>query len=341
LFREYVDMLRLAAFLLPLCLATAVFSAETQPVLTGDLRIHDPSVIVVDGAWVAFGTGGPGLSRGAIRIKTSTDGLAWQDAGSIGRGIPDWVMPTLGYKSNDLWAPSVSMHGGIVYLYYSASSFGVNTSAIALTTNDHFDPRKPAEGWVDHGPVLKTITTDDYNAIDAFRIDTADGRAFLSFGSFWSGIKMRELDPVSGMLKADNPQLYDIAARGRGAIEASSVLHHGDFYYLFVSYDRCCAGIASTYRIMVGRSASVFGPYESKDGKPMLASGATEVEKSSGRFIGPGGQEAFTGPDGAPWLAYHYYDGTDAGVSKLQVAPIRWDADGWPYLDPLPLASAN
>ena len=86
---------------------------------------------------------------------------------------------------------------------------------------------------------------------------------------------------------------------------------------------------------MVGRAAAVTGPYAARDGTPMMQGGASEVEASTGRFIGPGGQEAFTGPDGE-YLAYHYYDGENAGVSKLQIAPIRWDADGWPYLDPLP-----
>jgi arabinan endo-1,5-alpha-L-arabinosidase len=326
-------MLRVAAFLLSFCLGGPVLAAETQPVLTGDVRIHDPSVIVVDGTWVAFGTGAPG--HALAPIKTSADGLAWTDAGSVGRGIPDWVTPAIGIRPTELWAPSVSEHDGIVYLYYSASSFGVNTSAIGLTTNDHFDPRKPAEGWVDRGLVLHTVKTDNYNAIDPARIDTPDGRAFMAFGSFWSGVKMVELDPVTGMLKAKDTRPEGIASRGGGAIEAASVLRHGDAYFLFVSYDRCCAGMASTYRIMVGRSDTVTGPYLARDGTAMMAGGATEVQKTTGRFIGPGGQEVFAGPDG-DWLVYHYYDGEGAGVSKLQVAPIRWDADGWPYLDPLP-----
>ena len=35
-------------------------------------------------------------------------------------------------------------------------------------------------------------------------------------------------------------------------------------------------------------------------------------------------------------LAYHYYDGDAAGVSKLQFSPISWTDDGWPELGPLP-----
>lgn len=330
-------MVRTAAFLLSFCVANVALAAENQPVPTGDLGIHDPSVIVVDGTWVAFGTGNSGTALGAVRLKISSDGIAWKEAGALGRGIPAWVKQTTTIKPTELWAPSVSEHGGVIYLYYSASTFGVNRSAIGLVTNDHFDPQSPGEGWVDRGLVLQSGATDNFNAIDPARIDAPDGRAFLAFGSFWSGIKMRELDAVSGMLNPNNSTLYSLASRGGGAIEAASILRHDDGYFLFVSFDRCCAGLASTYRIMVGRSEAVTGPYVAKDGTPMMAGGGSEIRRTTGRFIGPGGQEVFAGPGGA-WLAYHYYDRDGAGVPKLQVAPIGWDADGWPRLDPLPFA---
>ena len=67
---------------------------------------------------------------------------------------------------------------------------------------------------------------DDFNAIDPFRIDVSDGRAFLTFGSFWSGIKLRELDPATGMLLKDNTPVFALAGRQGGAIEASSNLEH-------------------------------------------------------------------------------------------------------------------
>ena len=146
---------------------------------------------------------------------------------------------------------------------------------------------------------------------------------------------MRELDPASGTLKADDSTLYSLASRGGGAIEAPSILKHGDYYYLFVSFDRCCAGIASTYRMMVGRADAVTGPYLDRSGIPMMTGGATELQKGSGRFVGPGGQEVFTTGAG-DMIAYHYYDREAGGAPKLQIAPLRFDEAAWPILDPLP-----
>ena len=333
-------MLRLLLALAAFCVAPMFAWADepvTQPVMTGNLRMHDPSMIVVDGTYVGFYTGEEGgLYRGAIRLKTSPDGRAWSDAGAIGKGIPAWVQPALGVKPPNLWAPSISRHGGVYYLYYAASIFGMNTSAIGLMTSPELDPAHPGEGWTDQGLVLQTGIKDNFNAIDAFRIDTADGRAWLSFGSYWDGIKLRELDPVSGLLKAGADTSYSLATRFGGAIEASSLLAHGGHYYLFVSYDRCCAGVASTYRMMMGRADAVTGPYVDREGRPMLKGYATQLQRTRGRFIGPGGEEPFSGPNGEELMVYHYYDGADQGVAKLEIAPLRWSADGWPSLDPLP-----
>ena len=330
--------LLLAAVAAAVLLAVAARAdGPTQPVLTGDLGIHDPTMIVVDGTYVAYYTGQEGgIYRGAIRAKTSADGVAWKDVGSVGKGLPDWVQPALGVKPPNIWAPTVSKHGDTYYLYYAVSIFGMNLSAIGLMTNPHLDPAHPGDGWTDQGMVLKTGIKDNFNAIDPFRIDTADGRAWLSFGSYWSGIKLRELDPASGKLKSDDTPTYDLATRFGGAIEASAIVAHGGKYYLFVSYDRCCSGVTSTYRIMVGRADAITGPYLDDKGRPMMKGYAMQVERSTGRFIGPGGQEPFTGPKGEDMLVYHYYDGQDLGKSKLEIAPIRWTADRWPSLDPLP-----
>ena len=240
-----------------------------------------------------------------------------------------------GYTSQNIWAPSVSRHGDRINLYYSVSSFGINSSVIGLMTNDAFDPLKPDQGWEDQGLVLKSIISDDFNAIDPYRIDTADGRAWLSYGSYWSGIKLRELDPQTGKLLQPDTPVFSLASRNGGAVEASAILEHAGRFYLFVSYDRCCAGLDSTYRIMVGRADTITGPYLGKDGTDLMQAGASELQKSAGRFVGPGGQEPVSGAAG-DMLVYHYYDGDDLGKFKLQISPIGWDADGWPVLAPPP-----
>ena len=224
--------------LVALCLFANVANADeatTQPVLTGDLGIHDPTMIVVDGTYVAFATGFEGgIDQGALRIKTSPDGVVWKNMGALGKGIPAWVKTTINVKPPNLWAPTISKHGGTYYLYYAASIFGTNVSAIGLMTNPKLDPAHPADGWTDQGMVLKTGILDKFNAIDPFRIDTADGRAWLSFGSYWDGIKLSELDPVSGKLKSATDTPLSLATRFGAAIEASAILAHAGHYYLFV-----------------------------------------------------------------------------------------------------------
>ena len=146
---------RLLACLAILVLPAAPLHAADlppQPRLTGDTRIHDPSVIEVDGRYAAFGTGEQGLYRGAIKVKTSPDGVNWTDAGAIGKGVPKWAIGALGYQPINVWAPSVSRRGGTVFLYYCLSSFGSNASAIGLMTNASFDPLEARRRLAGSGP---------------------------------------------------------------------------------------------------------------------------------------------------------------------------------------------
>ena len=303
-----------------------------QPALTGDTEIHDPSAIFVDGRFAVFGTGSESDPAGGLpRARTSADGLAWEDAGTIAGGLPPWIPQQLGYTPNNIWAPSVSRFDGITYLYYSASSFGKNDSLIALATNPAFDATNPAEGWSHIGIVVRSTADDDFNAIDPFRFDDVGGRSWLAFGSHWNGIMLIELDPGSGLKLGDAPPL-PIASRGGGAIEAPAIMFRHPYYYLFTSFDRCCRGTGSTYRIMVGRAESIAGPYHDRDGVPLLEGGGTEVLKSEGDQRGPGGQETFMVGD-EYWLAWHYYDRKSYGLPRLQMSRLHFDDAGWPFVD--------
>jgi arabinan endo-1,5-alpha-L-arabinosidase len=320
-----------------LTLGAVAFAAPLpeQPTLKGELGIHDPTLLKVADGYVAMGTGFEGIDGGTLRLKTSKDGLTWADAGHLGDRQPSWVGKLLGQEPPNLWAPTLFQKGKTTYLYFAASTFGKNTSGIGLMTNPALTAARPGAGWVDKGLVFASKSGDTFNAIDPYRIDTADGKAWLAFGSFWDGIKMRALDPTTGLLSQADTALYSLASRGRGAVEAASLVQHGKFFYLFVSFDRCCAGLSSTYRIMLGRAPAVTGPYTDRVGVPMMKGGGTQLQASQGRFIGPGGQEGYTDAGGQK-LVYHYYDRDSGGASMLQTSPLIWNADGWPTLGTLP-----
>ncbi|GAA3496955.1 arabinan endo-1,5-alpha-L-arabinosidase [Streptomyces prasinosporus] len=97
---------------------------------------------------------------------------------------------------------------------------------------------------------------------------------------------------------------------------------------LFASYDTCCAGTGSTYKVKVGRATGVTGPYRDKNGVAMTDNGGTPVLESHGSVIGPGGQSIMKDADG-DLIVYHYYDGNDNGTPKLGINLLNWSS-GWP-----------
>ena len=96
-----------------------------------------------------------------------------------------------------------------------------------------------------------------------------------------------------------------------------------------MSFDYCCRGAPSTYRIMVGRSSSVTGPYLDRNGVAMTNGGGTQVLAGHGSIHGPGHSATFHDSDG-DMLVYHYY--ADSGTSYLGINLLGWDAAGWPVV---------
>ena len=166
--------------------------------LTGDLAAHDPAIVASGdgGPWYVFATGSS-AGDGNIQIRRSDDGLHWEYAGEVWKKKPEWIVEAVPKVAN-LWAPELIEHDGTWYLYYAASSFGSNHSVIALATNTTLDRDDPDYEWVDRGLVLASETSDDFNAIDPAIIEDADGTPWMAFGSFWSGIRMVELDWSDG-----------------------------------------------------------------------------------------------------------------------------------------------
>jgi len=296
--------------------------------------VHDPSMIREGRTYYVFSTGNPRVGGGGIQMRASEDLRQWRFLGTAQPEIPDWIPARLpGVRS--LWAPDISHYNGRYQMYYAGSLFGKNTSVIGLCTNATLDPASPDYRWMDEGLVVETTGEQPWNAIDPNFVLDADGVPWLNFGSFWTGIKMVRLDPATRKPDGTEPHVHALASRPAPphAIEAPCILHRPPYYYLFVSFDVCCRGVNSTYRIAVGRSASVTGPYVDAEGTPMAEGGGTILLETQGTAIGPGGQSVHRDPD-ADYLVYHYYEGDNEGRPRLQIRELRWAEGGWPRLGP-------
>ncbi len=319
-----------ALLLLTLLMLTSCARAAMAPAeLFGNFSVHDPTMIKADGVYYVFSTGDERYGQGNIQIRKSADMETWSLVGVVFSKQPAWIAAELGTAPPNLWAPDISFFNGKYHLYYAGSTFGSNNSVIGLATNVTLDPESPDYVWRDEGMVVRSRTAFNWNAIDPNVAFDADDTPWLSLGSFWSGIKMQRLDAATGKLSEEDTELYDLASRGGGPIEAPAIIRRGDFYYLFVSFDFCCRGLDSSYKIMVGRAEQIAGPYLDRAGKPMMEGGGTLLLDSRGRYHGPGGQ-AVVLDDGVYRLVHHYYDREERGAPKLQIQDLSWTGDGWP-----------
>jgi arabinan endo-1,5-alpha-L-arabinosidase len=308
--------------------APAAAAAPNTGQLRGDLSTHDPALIrgTHGQDWYVFSSGKAQFG-GAIEIRSSKDGRTWKYVGTIWDKIPSWLTDTVP-GANTMWAPDIHEHDGTYYLYYAVSTVGKNNSVIALATNTTLDPTDPNYRWVDQGKVVRSVPASNFNAIDPGIVEDAAGTPWLVFGSYWSGIQMVQLEWPTGKRSSD-PARLQLADRklAPNAIEAPSIVSHDGWYYLFTSWDRCCQGTDSTYKIVVGRSQQVTGPYVDRDGRSLLDGGGTLIKSSSGSHVGPGGQSV-----SGKFIAYHYYDATADGAQTLGLQRLSWTKDGWPAL---------
>lgn len=327
----------------------AVTSPALPPGPVTDVSVHDPVMIREGGTYYLFATGL------GVAVWSSPDRVHWTRQKPVFASPPAWAVAAVPTFKGHIWAPDISYHAGRYHLYYSISAFGKNTSCIGVATNVTLDPRDPRFMWEDHGKLIQSVPgVTNWNAIDPNLIVADDGTPWMSFGSFWEGLKLVRLAPDGLKLAEPIEHLPTIASRqagpagpaasnlpatpgnpvdaGGNAIEAPFIFKHGDYFYLFASIDYCCRGAQSTYKMIVGRAKSVAGPYTDRAGVPLAHGGGTILLTGDSKWHGVGHNSVYTF-DVADYLVFHGYDASDAkGRSKLRIEKLTWDADGWPVV---------
>lgn len=298
------------ALILAMCIG--VFGITPAFALSGDLHMHDPSVIKAGSCYYGFSTGfegGPG--NGSVTIRKTCDATlttGWQYVGTVWNAVPAWITSRLGSTPPNIWAPDINYFNGKYYLYYGASIWGTSTATMGLATATNIEGP-----WTDEGEV----TTVNY-PIDPNVVWDQNNVPYITWGSFTgNGINMHVLDASTGKLSTTNNNLWNIAK----GIENSTIAYNNGYYYLLGSKGSCCNGVNSTYYTVVGRSTSITGPYLDESGVNMLSNGGTTVLTGSSPQVAAGGGDVFD--DGsAVRFAYHYYDANNAGQETLNIRTI-------------------
>lgn len=313
---------------------------------TKQTPVHDPVAVKEKDTYYLFCTGF------GISVYSSKDLQNWRKEKPVFDKAPEWAVAAVPGFRGHIWAPDIHFYNGQYYLYYSVSAFGKNTSAIGVVTNKTLDTSSADYKWVDHGKVIQSYPgKTNWNAIDPNIMADGKGIPYMFFGSFWDGLKIVKLTKDRLKVAEDTTKLVTVATRkkegssdknppsvdnnpvdaGGNAIEAPFVFKKNKYYYLFASTDYCCKGVNSTYKMIVGRSNDVKGPYLDKDGVSLSKGGGSILMQGDKDWYGVGHNSAYTF-DGKDYLIFHGYDASDNGRSKLRIEEINWDKDGWPIV---------
>lgn len=295
--------------------------------------VHDPVMAKEGDTYYLFSTGWN------VSVMSTKDLKNWSVEKDVFPSAPQWAVDKIkGYKGHT-WAPDILFHNGVYHLFYSCSTFGKNTSAIGHAYRSKLAADK-GEPWTDTGEVIASQEgVSDYNAIDPNVVIDENGKPWMTFGSFWGGIKMVEL--TDNMEKVAGDTVYTLCdrlvpdsmghRRGVNAVEAPFIFFNDGYYYLFVSFDYCCRGLKSTYKVMVGRSDKVTGPYLDKEGRDLAAGGGSLLVASTDDLVAIGHSSAYRFGDKCYFLA-HGYSRKLEGASVLFLKEMSFDSDGWPVL---------
>lgn len=291
-----------------------------QPVLA------DPTIVRKGEFFYAYGTEDNWGTEGGyhlVPVLKSHNLVTWTYLSDALQHKPSWK------PQGGIWAPDVTEVDGKYLMYYSFSVWGDSNPGIGLAIAD-----RPEGPFTDQGKVFDSKEIGVNNSIDPFFMEE-NGMKYLFWGSF-NGIYAVQLSddgrkPVGGKIQVAFTHLEGVYIHKRNG-----------FYYLFGSEGSCCEGANSTYRVKVGRSTSLLGPYMDKDRNKLVSGNYGELilRSNDGQtgFAGPGhNAEIITDDQGTDWILYHGMLKSkatlDNGTNRrsLMLDKINWVND-WPEI---------
>lgn len=294
----------------------------TNPVITFS-SAADPTVIRTEDGFYLYATQ---TDKYWVPIYFSKGLVNWEFKRTAFRNATKPQIPGGGA----FWAPEIRHINGKYVLYFSWAKWGDgDASYTAVATSD-----SPLGDFVNSKELL---TKEDFgsNCIDQFYYEE-DNKKYMFVGSF-NGIYVTELTDDGLSVKRNENGTPTLKKQVCGkAFEGTNIYKKNGYYYLFASINNCCDGERSRYKVVVGRSQDLLGPYLDKSGKDMINNAWELVLEGDGqKFFGPGHNSIIVQDDaGTDWMIYHSYvkENGEVGGRLGMLDRVLWTEDGWPYI---------
>lgn len=283
------------------------------------------------------------------RVLHSVDGCEWEKYSDGIIQKPKWGddhFRAAGKNGAELWAPDVVKIQDKWIYYYSISDFGYSAGIGYAVADEIGGP------YTDMGRLFWSEETGEaesvgvHSSIDQQVIFGDDGNVYMVLGSF-SRIWMIQLTDDGMGLYSPDPDVSGFQYQKEHKIliasnkfEGSWIFKRGEYWYYMGSGGTCCSGKDSTYRVRVGKSKSLFGPYIDSDGRRMDEAGTENgdlvvwAKKSNENTIAPGHNAVVMDDAGDFWWYGHcYYEYDGFRTRHLAMDKLLWDENDMPYID--------
>ena len=362
-------------------------------VIVENISIHDPSVVQdKDGSYYLFGTHLGAAKSNDLINWTSIGGTGlFKNGMSSLNSIHTWINDTVTFMN--VWASDVIYNETMKkYCYYASSSvLGSTNSVIWFATSDSItgpfsNPKAIAysgftnntsgtfsytktniKQLIDNGTIsgFKSdwASGTNYNcsegkypnAIDPALFYDADGKLWMTYGSWSGGIYILEIDQNTGVPiypgtddTANGVDRYfgrmlTTSAGNDGNGEGPFIMYDSvsEYYYLYVTYGGF--GALDGYNIRVFRSKNPDGPYEDAAGilgteavnKGTKLFGNYKFTGMSQAYLSGGHSSAFVDKNGKMYQIYHtrFADGVGGG-HQVRVHQMYVNEAGWTVVFP-------
>jgi len=319
-----------------------------DPSKWGSHNLHDPTTIKTRGYYYVYGTDAAWAQTiKGIPYRRSRDLVNWEYLGTVFEGYPsqnnywaDSLTGVTGHTQTGIWAPYIMKVGDEYRLYYCSIHSNPDCAVICLAVSTH-----PCGPWTQRGTLVNSLSGSNCNAIDPTVIIGKDGKFWMIWGSWFKGLYVTELNPVTGLKKINATETMVAKNRGTGtgwtnSMEGPEIIYNSEFdkYYLFVAE----GNLGTIYQTRVARSSNPNGPFLDFFGNSVLYTSKNDIYpliSYAYKFNNhPGWQgvahSSVIKDNGTYFMLNQGRPTAIPEMMDMHVKKIYWTSDGWPTISP-------